>query len=69
VRFQRCNPRVRTMLRSAKSGGRRFENGKIPLRANVVFFLNVGSCCFITVFGGFWLGLFELGLLGLGLGL
>ena len=29
------------MLRSAKSGGRRFENGKIPLRANVVFFLNV----------------------------
>ena len=65
VRFQRCIPQVRTMLRSGKSGGPRFKNGKIPLRANVVFYLNDASCCFIIVFGRFWLGLFELGLLGL----
>ena len=65
VRFQRCNLRVCTMLRSGKSGGRRFKNGKIPLRANVVFYLNDASCCFIIVFGRFWLGLFKLGLLGL----
>ena len=39
------------------------------VRANVVFVLNDASCCFITIVWAIRVGLFELGLLRLGLGL